>query len=166
MPVFILTSSSSALLGRPCCGLSIWLLLLAIFNTLFWVYANLFHGKTDKTWKYWKFASFVWYKNGCRRFLGVQSINSDCRIPAYYYKKITVSYNNNNNKIIITFIYCTLARKENNNKIIGDFRVAFHFRFKERPSAKPFIWKLVLFTCKWTKIYVWIKLISIWKALH
>ena len=35
-PVFIFTSGSSALLGRPRCGLSIWLSLFAIFNTLFW----------------------------------------------------------------------------------------------------------------------------------
>ena len=47
-PVFIFSSSSSALLGRPRCGLSIWLSLLAIFNTLFWVSVNLFHEKTDK----------------------------------------------------------------------------------------------------------------------
>ena len=33
-PVFIFTSGSSALLGHPCCGLLIWLSLLAIFNTL------------------------------------------------------------------------------------------------------------------------------------
>ena len=51
VPVFIFTSGSSALLGRPHCGLSIWLSLLAILNTLFWVYANLFHEKTDKTRK-------------------------------------------------------------------------------------------------------------------
>ena len=51
-PVFMFTSSSSALLGRLCCGLSIWLSLLAIFKTLFWVYANCFHEKTDKTRKY------------------------------------------------------------------------------------------------------------------
>ena len=51
-PVFIFTSGSSALLGHPCCGLSIWLSLLAIFNTLFWVYVNLFHEKMDKTCKY------------------------------------------------------------------------------------------------------------------
>ena len=38
--VFIFTSGSSALLGRPRCGLWIWLSLLAIFNTLFWGYAN------------------------------------------------------------------------------------------------------------------------------
>ena len=36
-PVFIFTFGSSALLGRPRCGLSIWQSLLAIFNTLFWV---------------------------------------------------------------------------------------------------------------------------------
>ena len=37
---------------------------------------------------------------------------------------------------------------------IGDFRVAFRLRFKANPCAKPFIWKSVLFTCKWTKICV------------
>ena len=52
------------------------------------------------------------------------------------------------------------------NQPIGDFRVAFHLCFKASPSAKPFMWKLVLFTCKWTKICVSIKLISIWKASH
>ena len=69
------TSGSSALLGRPGCGLSIWLSLLAIFNTLFWVYANLFHEKTDKTREYSKSVIFVWYENGRRRLLGAQSIN-------------------------------------------------------------------------------------------
>ena len=52
VPVFIFTSGSSALLGCPRCGLSIWLSLLAIFNTVFWVYANLFHEKTGKSQKY------------------------------------------------------------------------------------------------------------------
>ena len=46
----------------PTLWLSIWLSLLAIFNTLFWVYFNLFHEKTDKTRKY------VWYENGRRRY--------------------------------------------------------------------------------------------------
>ena len=76
-PVFIFTSGSSAPLGRPRCGLSIWLSLLAIFNTLFWLYANLFHEKTDKTRKYWKSAIFLWYKDGRRRLLGAQSINTE-----------------------------------------------------------------------------------------
>ena len=49
---------------------------------------------------------------------------------------------------------------------IGDFRVAFHLCFKTSPSAKRFVWKLVLFTCKLTKLCVWIKLISVWKASH
>ena len=31
---------------------------------------------------------------------------------------------------------------------IGDFRVAFCLCFKASPSAKPFIWIFVLFTCK------------------
>ena len=76
-PVFIFTTGSSTLLGRPRCGLSIWLSLLAIFNTLFWVYANLFHEKTDKTRKYSKSAILVWYENSRRRLLGAQSINSE-----------------------------------------------------------------------------------------
>ena len=76
-PMFIFISGSSALLGHPRCGLSIWLLLLAIFNTLFWVYANVFHEKMDKTWKYLKSAIFVWYENGHRQSLGAQSINAE-----------------------------------------------------------------------------------------
>ena len=39
---------------------------------------------------------------------------------------------------------------------IGDFRVAFRLCFKASSRVKPFIWKLVLFTCKWTNIYMWI----------
>ena len=49
---------------------------------------------------------------------------------------------------------------------IGNFWVAFPLCFKASPSAKPFMWKLVLFTCRFWFIYMWIKLISIWKALH
>ena len=49
---------------------------------------------------------------------------------------------------------------------IGDFRVAFRLCFKASPSVKPFIWKLVLFTRKFWFIYMWIKLIFIWKASH
>ena len=75
--VFIFISGSLALLGCPCPGLWIWLLLLAIFNTLFWVYVNLFHKKTDKTWKYSNSAIFVWHKNGCQQLLGAQSINTE-----------------------------------------------------------------------------------------
>ena len=80
-PVFIFTSGSSALLGRPCCGLSIWLSLLAIFNNTFWVYAIclfvclfvclyvcLFRRHEN---------TFVWYENGRQRFLGAQSINTE-----------------------------------------------------------------------------------------
>ena len=74
-PVFIFTIGSSALLGCPCCGLSIWLLLLAIFNTLFWVYApQNFH---EKTRKYSKSAIFIWYENGRWWLLGAQSINTE-----------------------------------------------------------------------------------------
>ena len=49
---------------------------------------------------------------------------------------------------------------------LGDFRVAFRLCFKASPSAKPFMWKLVLFTRKFWFIYMWIKLVSIWKASH
>ena len=38
MPVFIFTFGSSVLLGHPHCDLSIWLSLLAIFKTIFWVF--------------------------------------------------------------------------------------------------------------------------------
>ena len=48
--------------------------------------------------------------------------------------------------------------------LIGNFWVAFRLCFKASPSAKLFIWKLVLFTCKFWFIFMWIKLISIWKA--
>ena len=41
-PVCIFTSGSSALLGHPHYGLSLWLSLLAIFSTLFRVYTHLF----------------------------------------------------------------------------------------------------------------------------
>ena len=51
-------------------------------------------------------------------------------------------------------------------KAIGNFQVAFRLCFKASPSAKPFIWKLVLFTCRFWFICMWIKLISIWKASH
>ena len=53
-PVFVYISSS-ALLGRPRCGLSMWLSLLSIFNTIFWVFKFLFfifHEKMDKTREY------------------------------------------------------------------------------------------------------------------
>ena len=80
-PVFIFTSGSSALLGRPRCGLSMWLSLLAIFNTLFWVYANFFHEKMDKIRKS---AIFAWYENGRRRLLGAQSINAE-RAPLFLF---------------------------------------------------------------------------------
>ena len=77
MPMFIFTSSISALLGHTRCGLSISLLLLAILNTLFWVYANFFHKKTGKIWECSKSAIIVWYENGRWLLLGAQSINSE-----------------------------------------------------------------------------------------
>ena len=47
--------------------------------------------------------------------------------------------NNNNNNNTVSLVYQQL-------KVIGNFRVAFCLCFKASPSAKPFIWKLVLFT--------------------
>ena len=76
-PVFIFTSGSSALLGRPRCALWIWWSLLAIFNILFWVYASCFHEKMNKTRKYSKSAILVSYENGSRRLQGAQSINCE-----------------------------------------------------------------------------------------
>ena len=77
----------------------------------------------------------------------------------------------------LSYAYSNAPHKDNTKKLflkiimittteIGDFRVAFRLCFKASPSAKPFIWKSVLFTCKFWFIYVWIKLISIWKASH
>ena len=57
-PVFIFTSGSSALLGHPSCGFSVWLSLVAIFSTLFWVYVNFFYEKTDKTHFHFHFHFF------------------------------------------------------------------------------------------------------------
>ena len=56
--VFIFTSGSWALLVvyRSDCRL------LPCSIHFFWVYANVFHEKTDKTRKYSKSAIFVWYK--------------------------------------------------------------------------------------------------------
>ena len=54
----------------PTLCLSIWLSLLAIFNTLFWVYANIFHEKTDKTRKYSKAAISVSYEMPSPRATG------------------------------------------------------------------------------------------------
>ena len=77
-PVFIFTSSSSALLGRPRCGLSIWLSLLAIFNTLFGVYGiSFFTRKRTKDENTRKSSFFVIYENGRRRLRGAQSINTE-----------------------------------------------------------------------------------------
>ena len=61
---------------------------------------------------------------------------------------------------IVENICCFASKFE----IIGDFRVAFCLCFKASPSVKPFIWKFVLFTCKFWFIYMWIKLISIRKG--
>ena len=72
--VFIFTSGSSALLGRPRCGLSIWLSILAIFNTLSWVYAIFFSWENTKTLGT---TIFVQYEYVCRRLQDVQSINSE-----------------------------------------------------------------------------------------
>ena len=72
-PVFIFTSGSSALLGRPRCGLSVRLLLLSIFNTLFGIYVNVFHEKTDKTRKYSKAET----KMAADGLSGAQSINTE-----------------------------------------------------------------------------------------
>ena len=49
---------------------------------------------------------------------------------------------------------------------IAHSRVVFRLCLETGLSAKPFIWKLVLFTCKFWFIYTWIKLIFIWKTFH
>ena len=61
---------------------------------------------------------------------------------------------------------CSVTKPNNNNQI-HNFGVTFHLCFKVSPSAKPFIWKLVFFHTQicWF-IYMWIKVISIWKPLY
>ena len=73
--VFTFTSGSSALLGRPRCGLSICH--YVPYSIHFWVYANFFHEKNGQNAKkYSKCAIFVCCKNGRRRLPGAQSINT------------------------------------------------------------------------------------------
>ena len=57
--VYIYIWQLSSFRAPICCGLSIWLLLLAIFNANFWVYANFFHEEMDKIGEYSKFTIFV-----------------------------------------------------------------------------------------------------------
>ena len=77
-PVFIFTSGSSALLGCPRCGLSIWLSPLAISNTLFWVYVNfLRENRQNMKIQDMKSAIFVRYENGRQGLLSAQSINTE-----------------------------------------------------------------------------------------
>ena len=52
--------------------------------------------------------------------------------------------NNNNNKFIYTYPYYGI--RQNYGNAISDFQVAFRLCFKASPGAKPFIWKLILFT--------------------
>ena len=66
----------------------------------------------------------------------------------------------------INHIYELRIKNTYGESDIRNFWVAFHLRFQASPSAKPFIWKSVLFTSKFWFIYMWIQLISIWKALH
>ena len=62
----------------PTLWLLIWLLLLAIFNTLFWVYTIFFMRKQTKHKNTLKSDTiFIWYENDYRRLLGAQSINTE-----------------------------------------------------------------------------------------
>ena len=65
-PVFIFSFGSSALLERPRCG-------LYLSYSLYLVYANFFHEKSDKR----KSAILYDMRNGRRRLLGTQSINTE-----------------------------------------------------------------------------------------
>ena len=77
-PVFTFTSGSSAFLGHPRCGLSIWLLLLAIFNTLFCIYAqnNFTRKRTKHENTQVRHFCMIW-KWLPTNLLGVQSINTE-----------------------------------------------------------------------------------------
>ena len=72
-------------------------------------------------------------------------------------------------------LICKTTRKWDNHLIRsridemnprGNFQVAFPLCFKARPSAKPFMWKLIIFTLKLWFIYMWTKLISTSKTTH
>ena len=66
----------------------------------------------------------------------------------------------------VTIIHKVVCYKKvcaNNRR---NFQVAFCLCFRASPGAKPFKWKLVLFTRKFWFIYLWINLISISKASH
>ena len=75
-PVFIhvFTSCSSALLGCRHCGLSIWLSLLAIFSTLFWVYVKFFSQENGQNTQVRHLHKI---RKGLRQSLGAQSINTE-----------------------------------------------------------------------------------------
>ena len=56
--LYLFKSGSSALIGHPGCGLYIWLSLLTILNTLFWVYANYFSWENGQNMKILKVCHF------------------------------------------------------------------------------------------------------------
>ena len=66
------------------------------------------------------------------------------------------------NKVVTVIQEQTNVLKQQSEQVIdqqGDFWVVFCLSFKASPSPKSFIWKFEF-------IYMWIKLISIWKASH
>ena len=73
--VFIFTSDSSALLGRPCCGLSIWLSLLVIYTFL--SLCQFFSREKGQNTKILEACHCAWHENGHRRLFGAQSINAE-----------------------------------------------------------------------------------------
>ena len=76
-PVFIFKSGSSALLGRPHCGLSSWLSLLAITQCTF---LSLYHfRKQTKHEKTPQFSYHAWYKNSRCQLLGMLKAGSHVR---------------------------------------------------------------------------------------
>ena len=147
-PVFIFTSGSSALLGRPRCGSSIWLSLLTMFNTLCRVYVNLFHEKMDKTWTY--STIFVWNKNGRLRLLGAQSINIESLFEGVMYRTIishlskgisfllSISVSKQKNRLFkwignfpkTTTMYCQLPHVKSSDANTTEFTKTFGFLFR------------------------------------
>ena len=75
--VFIFTSGSWALLGRPRCGLSIWLSLITMFNTFFLSLCQRFSRENGQNTKILKVRYFRMIQNGRRRLQGAQSINTE-----------------------------------------------------------------------------------------
>ena len=97
------------------------------------------------------------------------TINSRFRrktLPAHHFLPCARSLDNMKTMFLEWWLKVGSTVQIWNWSFASDFWVAFGLCFKASPSAKSFIRKLILFTCKFGFIYMWIKLIFIWKVLR